>query len=185
MYTAAASIVVIIALGDMLLYNRKKRNEFYASMKREYAQQLAEARAAVAAGNATYDQLEWLAIEAEAKHIDSNKNKPVWRRFKEAVYESFSLQEQRGGKLKIVGAEFAEGDKEDGADRDGVMKAVQELVELKRKEKAARADDGQLDSLPADTMQLPAGGVLDELGEKTAQDAKAASKSWWSWATGR
>jgi hypothetical protein len=178
MCTAAASVVVIIALGDMLLYNRKKRNEFYAEMKREYAQQLAEARAAVAAGNATYDQLEWLAIEAEAEQLDKNKSKPVWRRLKDSVYGSFSLQEQRGGKLKIVGAEFAEGDKSDEVEREGVVKAVEEMVELKRKEKGARAGGRQSD-------QLPPRGVLDELGEKAAADAKQASKSWWSWATGR
>lgn len=57
MSTAICGIYATVALGDMVLYNRRRRNEFNATQRALYTTHIAEAREALAANRATPQQI--------------------------------------------------------------------------------------------------------------------------------
>ena len=72
--------VTVFALGDMILYNRRKRNLFYAEQQTLLQQRLAEAREAAGKGIADEDQILLLNRERAAEEAEAAKKakKGMW-----------------------------------------------------------------------------------------------------------
>ena len=174
-----------VAVADQLLSSRKKRNEWFAHLKTEYNSTLAEAQQAAAAGTASELQLAFMQIDAEEEAKKQAKaENTLWRRTKSTLFGGFSLQEEKGGKLGIVGARSAKEEKENLSKRADVVKAVHEMMQEAKAKTSARTIPAPA-QIQAEVAPQPLGSSLDELSQKAAVDASNASKSWWGWATGR
>jgi hypothetical protein len=180
--TAIAGVVVAISLGDMVIYNRRKRNEWYIVQQELHKRDLLAARSAMSQGTANEDQIllinqERLREEAEAEKV---QKKGMFAKAKEGLFGTEKKEEKRGGTMGITGITGREHREE-----LGVVKAVQGKV-AETKEKA------RLDLRPADqnaiqvhTPKTLPGGPLDQLGEKAAEAASKTTKSWTDWALRR
>ncbi|OTA76573.1 hypothetical protein M434DRAFT_402490 [Hypoxylon sp. CO27-5] len=74
-FSGLALFVTIYATADMMVYNRKRRNEFFALQKQLKADSLEAARLAYITGSATEEQMA-LVEEAEAKARQSGVSLP-------------------------------------------------------------------------------------------------------------
>jgi hypothetical protein len=170
-------VVTALALGDMILYNRRKRNEWYAARREEKAQNLAAAYSAFESGAASEEQKTLISEDKAEKEAKAAK-KGILKKAKESLFGGYSLEEKAGGKLGIVGAEIPADTgftKEESAGEGlEVVKAVEEMVADNK------AQEGVIQASHTAT-----GGPLDELASNAAQDAVKSSRSWWGWATGR
>ncbi|KAK7722942.1 hypothetical protein SLS57_004797 [Botryosphaeria dothidea] len=175
--TGIAGVVTVFALGDMIVYNRRKRREWFHEQNQKHAISLAEAKQAVAAGTATEDQVLLLNNERNKEEHAKNK-KGIFTRAKESLFGGLSKEEKEGGKLGA--AAFQASDKTQDA-WDAIRSDAQEAkeqglgilqaVEDKRRE--------------GEKAQAQAPGPLDLMAEEAAQTATQKSKSWTSWITGR
>lgn len=158
-----------------MVYNRRKRREWFHEQNQKAAIALAEANQAAAAGTASEDQI--LLLNNELNRVEHQKNKKgIFKRTKEALFGGLSKDEQAGGTLGAIefqdkahdAFEAARGKaqevKDDGL---GIMDAVEE---------SRRAGE---------RAQAPAPGPLDRVAEEAADAATQKSKSWASWVTGR
>ena len=91
-------------ITDMLLHNRRKRNDWLAEQQAKSARDLADAKRAEMAGTITEDQMllinrERAAVEAAEK----KKNRPgVFKRVSEWLFSDLSKEEQKGGRLSLI-----------------------------------------------------------------------------------
>lgn len=140
----------------MILYNRRKRREFFATQKVIYEQRLVEAEAAFAKGSPTDDHLaflekEYIVQQAEEKY---RNKKSLFRKAKDWLFEGLKIEADaelvagpsasepaevatEGGVVKAVEAMKGEkGVKEGGPSR--VLEAVRALrAQRAAQEKAA------------------------------------------------
>ncbi|KAF2086730.1 hypothetical protein K490DRAFT_74324 [Saccharata proteae CBS 121410] len=186
--TGIAGVVTVFALGDMVMYNRRKRKEWFIEQTEKHAKLLEAAREAAARGAADDDQILLLNRERAAEESQqAAAEKPgIFKSIKKSIFGELPMEEQKGGKLGAIGKEASEQAqwgvetaretahdvKEEGL---GILKAVEE----KRR-------DGER------AIPHVSGGPLDNLGEDAAsaaaQKAAAAaqkSKSWTDWALRR
>jgi hypothetical protein len=179
---AIAGVVVAISLGDMVVYNRRKRNEWYLVQQELHKRDLIAARFAMAQGTANEDQIllinqERLREEAEAEKV---QKKGMFAQAKESLFGTEKKEEQRGGTLGVAGITGRE--HKEGL---GVVKAVQDKVaEVKEKAKLDMRPTDQ-NIIQAHTPKTIAGGPLDQLAEKAAESASKTTKSWTDWALRR
>lgn len=159
----------------MIVFNRRKRTEFYAVMEKLRSDEYAKALEAESIGQATDDQMLLINQERarfEQMRIDKEKKeKGIWRRMKESVVGTEAYEEQKGGTLGI-------GRRKD--ETGSVGQAVGDL--LAEKESKLKAEARELGVLAH--QSLP-GGPLDQLGQQTAETVTKNTKSWTSWMTGR
>lgn len=91
---AVTGAVTIYALGDMIIYNRRKRREYYAEQKALHSSALFEAQKAIQAGHAT--EAQHAIVEEEFKYMQEVKaqaNKPgVWARGKEWLFSGMKKE---------------------------------------------------------------------------------------------
>jgi len=185
-HLGVGTIVAVFALGDMVVYNRRKKKEWLNDQREMHAKKLVLAYQAATAGTATEDQM--LLINQERAHREAEharRNKPgIFKRAKGYVYSGLSMEEPKGGKLGAasggasagLGANAAEeraapalnvASQGSGQGR-GVLEAVED----------ARRQGGK-------ARPRIRGGMLDQLGDNIATAASQNSKSWTSWISGR
>lgn len=175
--TGIAGVVTVFALGDMIVYNRRKRREWFHEQNQKHAIAMAEAKRAVASGTATEDQILLLNNERNKEEHEKNK-KGIFKRTKEAIFGGLSEEEQKGGKIGAMA--FQASDKAHDAfnelrsdaqeAKDNGLGILQAVEEKRREGEKAQAQDP---------------GPLDRMAEEAAQAATQKSKSWTSWITGR
>lgn len=164
----------------MIVYNRRKRAEFYAVMEKLRADEYTKALDAESHGQATDDQMLLINQERaryEQMQIDQEKReKGVWRRMKESMVGTEAYEEQKGGTLGIGRR------KEDM--KESVGEAVGEL--LAQKGEKVRIGAEKVEALVGASAHKPvAGGPLDQLGQQTAESVSKSTKSWTDRLTGR
>jgi hypothetical protein len=176
-----AGVVVAVSLGDMMLHNRRKRNEWFSVQQELHRRDLLEANEALAAGIANEDQMLLINQERAREEAEREKlnKKGVFSRAKDALFSNMDKEEQRGGTLGLLSRE-----KKDNTG-EGVMKAVEDTI----RESKERLKDGA-DMFKAEVRQhTPSkpvmGGSLDQLGERAASAASSSTKSWTDWALRR
>jgi hypothetical protein len=150
-----AGVVTVYALGDMMIYNRRKRAEFFAEQRALHESKLHDAREAVRGQRATEEQLQLLAQEREAERAAEEKKqqKGSWARSKEWLFSGLKTEDDAGS-AQVAKVESVPGE---------IMKAVGEkkaqvVAEEKRREQQ--------------------GGMLDRLG--TVEAEKPKSTGWTS-----
>ncbi|KAK3686860.1 hypothetical protein LTR37_019412 [Vermiconidia calcicola] len=179
--TVVSGMVAVAGISDMMLHNRRRRNEWLAGQQAKTAIDLAEAKAAQAEGRVTEDQILLINRErAAAEAQEAKRNRPgMFKRARNYLFSGLSSEEQKGGKLGAgasaaaasqVPREEILGEKEDR----GVLKAVEEKVEANRRS-GERVEE----------ILRPVGGPLDRQAERVASAIAGTSQTWSSWITGR
>lgn len=173
--TVVTGMVAAAGITDMLLHNRRRRNEWLAEKQAQSARDLKEAMDAATRGQATEDQVLLINREraARAAEEDRRSRPGVWKRVSGWAFEGLEREERRGGKF---GAEM-EGKTEEvlGETEDrGVLRAVGEKVEENRRS-----------GKKVDEVLRPMGGPLDREAEAAAKSVEQSGKSWSSWIMGR
>lgn len=175
-------MVAAAGITDMLMHNRRRRNEWMAEQGAKRARDLKEARLAEEQGRETEEQRLLInqaraAMEAEQERT----NRPgMFKRATNWVTGGLAEVEQKGGRLGAEarekaaaarsGAEETLGDKED----KGVLQPVAENV-----------DAGRRAGERAEEIVRPSGGPLDRQAQQVSDAVVSSSKSWTSWITGR
>jgi hypothetical protein len=163
----------------MIVYNRRKRTEFYAVMEKLRADEYANALEAESKGRATDDQM--LLINQERARFEqmqldqAKKEKGIWRRMKESVVGNESYEEEKGGTLGIGRR------KEDK--KESVGETVGDL--LAQREEKLKTGAEKVQGLVGEAHKPVVRGPLDQLGQQTAESVSKTTKSWTSWLTGR
>lgn len=175
--TVVTAMVATAGITDMLLHNRRRRNEWLAEKQAQSARDLREAQRALAQGAATEDQMLLINRERAAQESEeARRNRPgVFKRATGWVFGGLEKEEKKGGRLgagmnaPAVREELL-GEKEDR----GVLQAVEEKVEENR-----RAGER------VEEVLRPLGGPLDRQAEAATRSVEQAGRSWSSWIMGR
>ncbi|TKA69271.1 hypothetical protein B0A49_08366 [Cryomyces minteri] len=188
--TGICGTVAVLALGDMVLYNRRKRNEWLKDQQEEHRVKLIAAREAEALGTPSDDQMLLLNRERAAEEAETARKakKGIFARAKAYLYSGLSTGEEQDGKAVSTGKELSEEGKEKGVEANGKLREVWQEV----KDKTAQATSTDLGILEAVNQQRrtgekveetlhPTGGPLDREAENAAAAASNASKGWTSW----
>lgn len=160
----------MFALGDMMIYNRRRRNEFYRLQREQRTHALQLANEALESGSANQEQLQLIEEEkARLANDQAKKQAGLFKRFKEGLTGGLEKEDKKGGTLGIRVKSITE----NGSAELGIGGAVEGLV------------DSTNETLPSAPQRPVKGGPLDQLGATAAQDAEKARKSWWGWLSGR
>lgn len=192
-----AGTVALVGLGDMMLYNRRKRKEWFAEQQINYDKALALAYRAEAEGSLTPD-LELIlnkerAIEA---YEEQQRNRPgIWERTKGTLFGGLAKEETKGGAL---GTPVRPPSRFSGDEVARVMASAAEPStaaafagegtpsgQYNAAAEAARMADVQSSagtpvSAPPRTVR---GGMLDQLAENTVASLTAVEQRWSGWLT--
>ncbi|MCJ1250810.1 hypothetical protein MMC30_008038 [Trapelia coarctata] len=188
--TVIAGGVAVFSLGDMIIYNRRKRREFFAEQHMLLQEKLVEARAAAAKGIADEDQMLLINRERAAEEAEQARKakKGVWN-YITGVFSTEGLKQEdtvsgldalsEGGLKKVgegslliepAGQTVTETATEKGETPGlGILQAVEE----KRR-------DGEREL----QKKGVSGGPLDQLAEQAAAAGKSKG-GWTSWMTSR
>ncbi|USW55044.1 Putative cytochrome c oxidase assembly protein COX14 [Septoria linicola] len=185
--TILSGAVATAGITDMLMHNRRKRNEWLAQKQIESARDLAIATQAASQGTATEDQMLLINRERNARQAEIDKqNRPgMFKRASNWLFSDLSKEEQKGGRLGAAAAatESAAGTiaqkaeataEETKQEARHVLQAVEDKVEQHQR---------QGEKVPE--MLVPAGGPLDRQAQVAFDNASQKTKSWTSWVTGR
>lgn len=181
--TVVSGAVATAGITDMLLHNRRRRNEWLAEQQAKTAREVAEARRAQAAGSATEDQMLLINRERAADEAaEAKRNRPgVFKRATNWAFSGLSSEEQKGGRLGAAAAavsgtasqvlpEEVQGQQHDRS----VLQAVEEKVDAHRRQ-------GE----KVEEIVRPLGGPLDRQAQLALDSVSGSSRSWVSWVTGR
>lgn len=175
--TVVTGMVATAGITDMLLHNRRRRNEWLAEKQAQSARDLREAQNALAQGSATEDQMLLINRERAAFEADEAKrNRPgMFKRATGWVFGGLEKEEKKGGTLGVgaAGPTTREPMLGETADR-GVLQAVEEKVAEDRRS-GERVDE----------VLRPLGGPLDRQAEAATRSAERTGRSWTSWISGR
>lgn len=173
--TVVAGVVATAGITDMLMHNRRRRNEWLAEKQAQSAAELLEARKAQSKGIVTEDQMLLINRERAKEAAEEEKrNRPgMFKRAGSYLFGGLSQEEQKGGKLGAAVSQAEE--KVFGKEsQEGVLGQVKEQVESRRR--AGERVEG---------IVKPFGGPLDRQAEAAVTAAVDKSKSWTSWAFGQ
>jgi hypothetical protein len=157
-FTVVAACVATAGITDMMLHNRRRRNEWFAEKSAESTRNMLLAIQALERGEATEDQILLINRAKVAEQVaEEKKNRPgMFKRVKGWLYGGLSEEEKRGGRLGVAGAveekiqeRRAEGTEVAGG--GGILQAVGEKVDARRREMETLAESVN-----------PAGGSLDQ-----------------------
>ncbi|KAH7400737.1 cytochrome oxidase c assembly-domain-containing protein [Phaeosphaeria sp. MPI-PUGE-AT-0046c] len=171
--TGCIGVLAVFSIGDMIVYNRRKRAIYFAEEERAQARVLEAARNAVAAGTATAAQnalVTGIAEEEVAMEKKKAERKAPsrllwwlhgdWKEDKE-IAEQRRLAVEELKKHEMTGGQGV-----------GIVDAVQE----------ARQNSGPSSSAASSTPLV--GGPLDKTAEKATQKVEATGKGWLGWMMG-
>ncbi|EGP89305.1 unnamed protein product [Zymoseptoria tritici ST99CH_1A5] len=169
-FTVISAAVATAGITDMMMHNRRRRNEWFAEKSAEATRNMLLAIQAVERGEATEDQVLLINRARVAEQVaEEKKNKPgIFKRAKGWLYGGLSEEEKRGGRLGVVGAvEEAVEERRDGG-TGGVLQAVEEKMESSRRR--------EMETL-AESIN-PAGGSLDQRAQLLVDSASNVTSSW-------
>ncbi|WPH03075.1 Hypothetical protein R9X50_00594900 [Acrodontium crateriforme] len=181
--TVVSGIVATAGIGDMLLHNRRRRNEWLAEQQAKTAAETAEAKKALARGDATEDQRLLINREAvAAQAAEEKKNRPgVFTRTTSWLFSGLAKEDQKGGRLGAAASNAADSISETvnaaittDDSNTSVLQAVQEKVA------ANRSQQQRLDQTAPSS-----GGPLDRHAQATSDAISTTTRSWTSWMTTR
>ncbi|KAI5248310.1 hypothetical protein E4T43_01489 [Aureobasidium subglaciale] len=176
--TVISGVTASFAIGDMLMHNRRKRNEWLADQHAKHQVKVNEARVAFNQGLADEDQILLLNQErtkVEAAELQKNRPGMISR-----IFSSAPKEEQQGGNLGAAARaaasdaateikETATAVKEQVKDL-GIVKAVEDKVEEHKWQKPQTVG-----------AEAVVGGPLDREAAASVLAVKEKSKSWTNW----
>lgn len=164
-----SGVIAAFAIGDMVVHNRRKRNEWLADQQAKSAVLLEEARKASETGPVTDDQMLLLNRERAAQEAEAEKKsrRGIFGKAKDSLFGGLSKEEVPGGKL---GQETREAQERSTSSGLGIMSAVSE--------QRAQGES-------AEAIVHPSGGPLDRQAAASAEKASQTARGWSSWLSGR
>ncbi|THX48195.1 hypothetical protein D6D08_10089 [Aureobasidium pullulans] len=183
--TVISGVTASFAIGDMLMHNRRKRNEWLADQQAKHQVKINEARVAFNQGLADEDQILLLNQErtkVEAAELQKNRPGMISR-----IFSSAPKEEQQGGNLGAA-ARAAASNVQDTASaaasevqhtataakekvKDlGIVKAVEDKVEEHKWQKPQTVG-----------AEAVIGGPLDREAAASVLAVQEKSKSWTNW----
>ena len=170
--TALSALYATFALGDMVLYNRRKRAEFYATQRAQHDTHLAEAQAAADQYAATETQVELLKQEEKLqREAEAKKQRGLWARTKGLLFGG--LKKEDGGVAADESLDMSspaqetrsEGEVKGAASDGGILAAVTEHQRVLGED--------------ARRLEQPKGGMLDRLGQDSSVKGPSNWPSGW------
>ena len=187
-YTVICTLVTVFSLGDMVVYNRRKRNAFYAEQRMLLQQRLAEAREAAATGTADEDQTLLLNRERAAEEAEAaRKARKGPTAYLKALFSTEGLKkEETDSALNHLGEEGLRKMGEEASD-NGVLVEVGAQTRKQSGEPESNQsnilnlvnDQRREGEREAESRGAP-GGPLDKVAERTAEAVKP-NKGWNPW----
>ncbi|RII09946.1 hypothetical protein CUC08_Gglean005936 [Alternaria sp. MG1] len=173
--TGCVGVLAVFSIGDMIVYNRRKRAIYFAQEEQAQAKILELARSAVASGTATPAQSALVTGIAEEQEAFERKkaerkapSKLLWWLHGDWKEEQ-AIAEQRRLAVEEIKRQEAQGNT-----NLGIAAAVQE----------ARAHD-TTSTFTASTSSTPVvGGPLDNAAEKAVHKVEETGKGWFGWMKG-
>jgi hypothetical protein len=176
--TGCVGVLAVFSIGDMIVYNRRKRAIYFAEEERGQALVLELARSAVASGTATPAQgalVTGIAEEQEAFEKKKSERKApsklLWWMHGDWKEEQ-AIAEQRKLAVEEIRRQEAQGNS-----NLGIAAAVQE----------ARANETSTSTTFASSSASSTpvvGGPLDGTADKAVHKAEATGKGWFGWMMG-
>ncbi|CAD0114031.1 unnamed protein product [Aureobasidium uvarum] len=172
------TVTASFAIGDMLMHNRKKRNEWLADQQAKHKVKIDEARVAFNQGLADEDQILLLNQErTKLEAADLQKKQPGMI---SRIFSSAPKEEQQGGNLGAAARaaaqdaafevkETATAAKEKVKDL-GIVKAVEDKVDEHKWQKPQTVG-----------AEAVIGGPLDREAAASVLAVQEKSKSWTNW----
>ena len=183
-YAVILGGITVFSLGDMVLYNRRKKRDWYAEQHEKWQQALALARQARTDGTANDEQI-LLLNRQEATEVAERerKNKPSWWKWTSSMFSSGGLKKEDKGFSRMENAAASiDGsasispsevpDIKDSPSERTMGSQIVAAVEEKRRAsektlESTAAEPGPLDKLPAQATTA--------IG---AQSSRSASSFW-------
>lgn len=178
-------VLAVFSIGDMIVYNRRKRAIYFADQEREQARILEAARSAVVAGTASPAQTALVTGIAEEEEAMERKkaerkapSKLLWWLHGDWKEEKL-LEEQRRAALAEFKKTEAEGQSSGvNAGVASVTAAVQEARDKVSDKVSSTLSTTTSSSAPA------MGGPLDQEAARAKQKVEQTSKGWLGWMWG-
>jgi hypothetical protein len=176
-------VVTVYALGDMMIYNRRKRREYYLEQAARHSAAVYEAQTALRHGTASEEQVMLIQNEearrmAEAqreREKEMAKKEGVWAGVKGWLFEGLKrdedpvVREGKGGEGDGDSAAATGAGLYDLIPESAIMRAVEE--------KKAEAVDRMGREAERETKGERNGGMLDRLGTGLVTSNASASDS--------
>lgn len=185
-FVVVAGGVTVYALGDMMVYNRKKRAQFFEEQKAVHQNAVYKAREAISAGSATEQDIAFIQREeqhdaqvAEKARAKAAK-KGIFKRGKEWLFSGLKTEEDES-ELRAEGSK--DGVLMHTVDRDDKQNKIMTALGEQKTEFAEKAKQAFADE--KDRQRI--GGPLDRLGTAPNTDTAEQPKSggWTSFMTRR
>jgi hypothetical protein len=173
--------VTVYALGDMMIYNRKKRAQFFEEHKAKVASAMYTARQAIEMGTATEEQLSFVKLEDEHEALLKAKKekKGMFTKSKEWLFSGLKKDEEGedfGSSENRLGYEgMSEEDDSMGVRESDIVRAIEDKkTDIANKARHAFADERE---------KQRNGGPLDRIGtasENTTQNQESPKSGGWT-----
>jgi hypothetical protein len=167
--TGCLGVLAVFSIGDMVVYNRRKRALFFEQQEKEQAKILELARAAVANNTASPAQAALVRGIAEEEALMAEK--VAKRKFGSKIlfwlHGDYKEDEDLKHQRKLAAEELARAQGESSAGL-GITQAVQD----------ARTNAS------IQTPRTVQGGPLDQAAANAVSSAEKTSKGWLGWALG-
>jgi len=187
-YVVVAGVFATISLGNMMVFNRRKRAAWFAEQQANYDRSLAESRQAELDGTLTDFQKMFLNKERalEQAEAEQKAKQGIWKRAKGWVFGGLATEEKPGGALGFVSEAVEKRSREKEAQERGdaaTTNSDEPVVVFAAAEVGTRVNENRIRrQYPQE--KLP-GGPLDRLGEQTLLSVSSSSKGMVDWITSR
>ncbi|KAG9562635.1 hypothetical protein KCU77_g16143, partial [Aureobasidium melanogenum] len=176
--TVVCGVTASFAIGDMLMHNRKKRNEWLADQQAKHKVKIDEARVAFNQGIADEDQI--LLLNQERTKLEAAELQKKQPGLISRIFSSAPKEEPQGGNLgaaaRAAASDAASEVKETAAAAKekvkdlGIVKAVEDKVEEHKWQKPKTVGS-----------EAVVGGPLDREAAASVLAVQEKSKSWTNW----
>lgn len=170
--------VTVYALGDMMVYNRKKRAQFFEEQKAVHRNAVFKAQEAILAGSATEQDVEFIQREeqhdaqvAEKARAKAAK-KGIFKRGKEWLFSGLKIDEDEADTRAETSKDESFVQKVDDRQSRVITALGEQKTEFADKAKQAFADEKD---------KQRTGGPLDRLGTAPNSDVAEQPKSGGGW----
>ncbi|RFU27588.1 hypothetical protein B7463_g8765, partial [Scytalidium lignicola] len=189
LYTVICGGVTVYAMSDMIIYNRRKRAEFFAEQRAAREAALYNSREAIKTGTATEEQIRFIELDdmhkaalEKAAQEKANK-KGIFTRSKELLFSGLKKEEEGedvGTSEARLGYEaLSEEDDTLGERESDVLRAIEDKklsLQSKAKEAFMKEKERQVNGGPLDRL----GTVAEGQGSASEADSKKSGGGWFS-----
>lgn len=188
--TVLAGGVAVFSLGDMIVYNRRKRKEFFVEQHLLLQEKLVEARAAAAKGIADEDQMLLINRERAAEEAEQARKakKGTWN-YITGIFSTEGLkQEDTASGLDVLSGsglrKVGEGNLLTGPAGEAATESTTENGETPGLGILQAVEEKRQDGERELQKRGVSGGTLDQLAEQAAAAGKSKG-GWTSWVTSK